>query len=516
MSMLVRRFFFSSLSLWMALGLFGIYFVINLQRYVNFGIDLVGGTYVTLEVQTEQLFENELHDHVARLMQKLITDGISTPKSQKLDMGKLIISFANEHDAERVVRFISTQPQLGLTAHYNRTEVTFDFTESARKQILEHAIASNEKVLRARIDMFGVGEVPIARHGDKQIVIELPHVQDSQQARARIGTSALLEIKPVLDHAQTKELLLEKLGGKLPDNRLIVADKRIDGGFYLVPRFADITGKQLKHAFANQQGGKFHIEPAVSFELNSEGAEKFYNMTNMPNALIAILVDNVVVTAARAREPIHGGQVEITGDFTIEKAQDLAKMLSSGAFAAPVKIVEDRTISPSLGAESIRKGLISCAVGLLLLFIFSIIIYRLAGLFAFIVLLFNLLLILYAMSLLGATLTLPGIAGMVLTLGMAIDASVLIYERIREELSRAVPLYTAVQTGFSGALAVILDANITTFLAALVLYWIGTGPIQGFAVTMMVGIISTLLTGLFLLKAIFNYALAIGLRKLRI
>jgi preprotein translocase subunit SecD len=232
------------------------------------------------------------------------------------------------------------------------------------------------------------------------------------------------------------------------------------------------------------------------------------NFTNL------LILDNEVITAPRVNEAINGSG-QISGDFDMQEAKDIALMLRSGAFTAPVEVIEERHIGPSLGEAAVHQGLISCLIGLGLLFLFSILFYKVAGLFAFIVLLYNLLLILFALSWFQAALTLPGIAGIVLSIGMAIDASILIYERIKEVLAAGGSLKKAVDEGFNGALVVILDANITHFLVAIVLYYLGAGPIQGFAVTMIIGIIATLLTGLLLLRAIFEfYTSTLGIQKL--
>lgn len=417
-----------------------------------------------------------------------------------------MVTFENNAAAQVAEAIAAKQKDLSITRH--DAALHFALTQAAQQTIIHEARESNISVLKSRIDQFGVGENMVAAQGDKNIVVELPDVQDIQKAKAMIGTSAMLEVKPVLDVGPTEQDILNRYGGTLPED-MMIAPGRNKGGhkeYYLVPKHAELTGKMLKTARANPTGGEFGLEPVVAFEFNAEGGDKFYEMTSRGSSpMISMILDGVVVTAATARLPLRDGY--ISGNFTLEEAQEIAAMLRSGAFVAPVTFEEDRTIGPSLGQESIHKGLMSCAIGLLLLFLFSVIMYKTSGLFAFIVLLYNLLLILFALAALGATLTLPGIAGMVLTIGMAIDSSILIYERIREELKAGRPFREAVNVGFSGATEVILDANITTFLVAVVLYKLGAGPIQGFAVTMIVGILATLITGLLLLKAIFNFVL---------
>lgn len=459
----LQRVLFSQLSIWFVVTLAGVYFLHNLRQNLNFGIDLVGGTYITLAVKTELLLEHE--------------------------------------------QALQSKP----------------LTDFQKQELIRNAIADNIEILRSRLDTSGVGEVTIAAHGDKNILIELPNVHNPEQAKAMIGKSALLEVKLVEDFADSHEELLKKHAGKLPDDKIIVKEVKMRGHgtpvvtYYLVAKFTDLTGRQLKTARAGLDEKGLSLRPVIAFEFKPEGAEKFYQLTkNNIGKQIALILDNEVITAPRVDEPINGSG-QITGDFDMQEARDIALMLRTGAFTAPVEIIEERHIGPSLGEVAIMQGLYSCLIGLGLLFLFSIIFYKLAGLFAFIVLLYNLLLILFALSWFQAALTLPGIAGIVLSIGMAIDASILIYERIKELLVSGVPLKKAIDEGFSGALAVILDANITHFIVAVVLYYLGAGPIQGFAVTMIIGIIATLLTGILLLRAIFDfYTGVLGMQKLSI
>jgi len=511
MSFAVRRFLSSSLIIWLAISVYGVYFLLHLKESINFGIDLVGGTYITLEVQTDKFLENELTERVSTIKKELVAAQRNVPISQRFEQGTLFATFVEQADAQ-YAQMLPFNKEKGLVVERDGVVLRYKLSDTERKLLIQEAVDSNISVLRTRVDKFGVGEVAISAQGEKSIVVELPNVQDVQRAKAMLGTSALLEVKPVLDMADSAEDILKKNNNCLPEGTEIVSGRARQGGtksYYLVPRYTDLTGKLLKTAHANPTGGRFGFEPVVDFEFKSEGGDKFYEMTRKPGAFIAMIVDGVVVTAANAREPLRS-KAYIEGNFTIEEAQELASLLRSGAFVAPVTFEEDRTIAPTLGQESIQQGLVSCLVGMVLLFIFGVVMYKTAGLLAFIVLLYNLLLILFALSWLGATLTLPGIAGMVLTVGMAIDSSILIYERIREELARGLLFSAAVQAGFEGATVVILDANITTFLIAVVLYKLGAGAIQGFAVTMIVGIIATLITGLVLLKSIFNFLIYIA------
>lgn len=465
MKISLKRIVFSQLSIWFIITLIGAYFLMNLRNNLNFGIDLVGGTYITLQVKTDALLEAEAAQR-----------------------GKPL-------------------------------------SDMEAQQVIHSAVHDNIEVLRSRLDKSGVGEVTIAAHGDKNILIELPNVHNPEQAKSMIGKSALLEVKIVSASANSPESLLEKYNGKLPDDMIIVKEMHRGGykqdGFteyHLVPKFTDVNGKLLKSAQATMSDPKALVfAPIIQFQFKPEGADKFQKLTrNKVGKRIAFILDGEVITAPTLQSEIRDSG-QISGSFDMQEAKDMALMLRTGAFTAPVEVIEERHIGPSLGEAAIHQGLISCIIGLALLFLFSIIFYKMAGLFAFIVLLYNMLLILFALSYFQAALTLPGIAGMVLSIGMAIDASILIYERIKEVLATGASLKKAVDEGFSGALAVILDANITHFLVAVVLYYLGAGPIQGFAVTMIIGIIATLLTGILLLRAIFDfYTSTLGIQKLSI
>jgi len=414
-----------------------------------------------------------------------------------------VFGFVSALAVNDAANFISGQEgELKMVSEDKTVRMTFK--DAVAQRIREWAVQGNIHVLRTRLDKMGVGEITIAQQGEKNIVIELPNVDDPQKAKAMIGRAALLEIKLVERSAPSEDDILDEYDGEVPEDMEVVSGKeRGQKSYYLVPKHSDITGRLLKDAYAGF-GGQTGSEVVVHFKFNPDGGERFYELTRRNTGRnLAIIVDDVVISAPRVSTPI-GAEGYIHGDFTKESASELATLLKSGAFVAPVNFEEERRIGPSLGAESIRAGLLACALGLVLLFFFSLFIYKGSGFFAFLTLLYNLLLILLGLSFLGATLTLPGIAGMVLTTGMAIDASILIFEKIREELLTGITERKAVGLGFSDAMTVILDSNITTFLVGIVLYKFGTGPIQGLAVTMMIGIVATLITGLFFMRSLFN------------
>jgi preprotein translocase subunit SecD len=512
--------------IWLAVTLGGIYFMKNVinppkgeKGYINFGIDLVGGTYLTLDVKVEEAVKNDLMSAMQSFADTVKKENKAVPGAPVVQEGKGILAFETDAAASDALKLYHPQPEFPKIVQQGKNLV-FSFSSAQTNEIEKEAVESNIATLRTRLDAFGAGEVGIVPQGERRIGIELPNVSDPEKAKARVGTAAILELKPVLDFAHTKEQLIERAGGKIPEGTMILPGRKEEAGFYLVPSFAKVTGKLLKnsrYSFVQESFGA-KSPHTVAIEFKPEGATKFGELTrDNVGKEVAIILDNVVVSAPRVNEPIENGNAVISGHYTKEGAEDLVALLKSGAFSAPVEVIEERHIGPSLGQESIRKGLLACLIAMVLLFLFSITVYKVAGLFAFIVLIYNLLLILFGLAMIpDATLTLPGIAGMILTVGMAIDSSILIYERIKEELASGSSLKKAVDSGFSGALSVILDANITTFIVGAVLYYLGSPAIQGFALTMMIGIVATLITGLILLKTIFNWVIASGATSIKI
>lgn len=518
-----------SVIVWLAVTAFGAYFLMNLvenkergkKGYINFGIDLVGGTFLTLDVKVDEAIKNDLMGLSQGLIEQLKKENKPVPVATTMfeKQAKVALEFDSAVAAGEALKlFIARSPQAKATQEGK--SLIISFTSQQVHDLDKEAVEGNISILRTRLDAFGAGEVGIIPQGERRISIELPNVSDPEKAKARIGTAAILEFKPVYDYAHTSEQLIERAGGSIPEGTMIVPGKKEEAGFYLVPSFAKVTGKMLSSAqyqYGGDQLGKASPH-TVSMTFKPEGRSRFAEVTreNVGKQL-AIILDNIVVSAPTVNQALEDGNAVISGAFTQENAEELVALLKSGAFSAPVEVIEERTIGPSLGKAAIHQGLVSCLIALGLLFLFSIIVYKVAGLFAFIVLLYNLLLILFGLALVpDATLTLPGIAGMILTVGMAIDSSILIYERIKEELANGASLRNAVDAGFNGALSVILDANITTFIIGAVLYYLGSPAIQGFALTLMIGIVATLITGLVLLRTIFNIVLSMGVKSIKI
>jgi len=524
MAVSIRQIVFSPLMFWLVVCSAALYMIMPLRNSLRLGMDLVGGTFITLEVQTEKAVETELASEMQSIDGLLKKAHKKLPRKKIVEDNTIVLTFGSLQEAQDALRVIhDASPYLVQQGNAAEQQaegaiVKLKFTDVRVNEIKQDAVERDRQVLKSRLDRFSVAEIPIARQGERNIVIELPDVTDPQKAKDMIGTAAQLDFRLVYRTAPTEEDLLYELDGEIPHDKEILPYENDRGHqeYCLVQKYGQISGRYLRDAKPSL-GGLHGVEPVVAFTFTKEGGDLFYELTSKNiGRPLAIVLDGKIISVASINSAIRESGT-ISGGFTRDKAHLLALLLKSGAFVAPVTFEQERQIGPALGAEAIHKGLISCLVGLLVLFIFSIFYYKVAGLFAFAALIFNLILVLVGMAWLQATLTLPGIAGMILTVGMAIDASILIFEHVREELGRGVTLRKAIDAGFAGAMAVILDANITTFIVGVVLYNFGTGPIQGFAVTMMLGIIATLLTGLFFLRSMFSFMINVfGMQTLKI
>lgn len=389
---------------------------------------------------------------------------------------------------------------------------TTHLPENARQDATDRAL----EVIRNRIDAFGVREPSIQRQGSDEIVVQLPGVTDRERAIELIGRTALLEFKLV---SSDPEKLKQALADNIPEGYDLLRSQE-DNEPILLEKTAVLTGGALSNASVRFDQSSFN-RPVVSLEFNPEGAKKFAEITsNNIGKRLAIVLDGKVQSAPRINEAIPSGEAVITGRFDIDQAQDLALVLRIGALPAPMHIEEERTIGPLLGQDSINKGIKASLIGGALVLIFMAGYYLLAGLVADIALTMNFLFILGGLGMLpmifpgiSATLTLPGIAGVALSLGMAVDANVLINERIREELSAGRPIRTAIANGYNKAFSAIFDSNLTTLIAAFLLFQFGTGPIRGFAVTLTIGLLASMFTAIVVTRAVFEWLLGLGLVK---
>ncbi len=481
------------------------------HKKINLGLDLQGGMHLVLEVDTDKSVESTIERMTYELRSLLKKKNIryvgidrieNTKISLKIRGNNNILSFDklldNELEDLRVLSK-STDDEI-LTMILNLPD---DETHHIKKLAAEQAL----ETIRNRIDQFGVNEPDIRRQGEKRILIQLPGIKDTQRAKELIGKTALLEFK-LLDETHDLNAALK---GNIPaGSELLYQDnedaERAIKSPYLVKKRTLLTGEYLTDARV-QIDSQFN-ESYISINFDKKGARIFERITgeNVKKRL-AIVLDNKVYSAPVIQEKITGGEARITGNFTTEEARDLAIVLRAGALPAPVEIIEERTVGPSLGADSIRKGLISMYVGGMLVVLFMVVYYKVSGLIANIALILNIVLIAGGLAAFQATLTLPGIAGIILTIGMAVDANVLIFERIREEMSLGKTQRAAVNAGYSRATLTILDANVTTLIAALVLFQFGTGPIKGFAVTLSLGVLASLFTALILARLVFDYLL---------
>lgn len=483
------------------------------HKKINLGLDLQGGMHLTLEVDTEKAVESTIERFVEEIRdsfrkQHIRYIGLERIKDNRISIKlrgtKNIDGFEKILDKEFKILRIASRSMDGDTL-----DMILDLPDTEANHIKKLAAEQALETIRNRIDQFGVSEPDIRRQGEKRILVQLPGIKNTQRAKELIGRTALLEFK-LVDEAHDVNSALK---GHIPPGSQILYEirenpetRRISKTPYLLKKRTLLTGAHLVDA--RVQIDSRYNEPYVSIEFDKKGGRDFARITgaNVKKRL-AIVLDNKIYSAPVIQEKISGGNARITGNFSTDEAHDLAIALRAGALPAPVNILEERTVGPSLGKDSIRKGLISMCVGGVLVVVFMIVYYSVSGVIADIALFLNILLIAAGLAGFGATLTLPGIAGIILTIGMAVDANVLIFERIREELNLGKTPRAAVDAGYERATLTILDANVTTLIAALVLFQFGTGPVKGFAVTLSLGVISSLYTALILTKVVFDYLL---------
>jgi preprotein translocase subunit SecD len=462
------------------------------HRQVNLGLDLRGGSYLLLQVdiaaaQSEQL--NSLVDNVR--------DALRNAKIGYKDLnvqGSAIVFAITDTDRIEDARAALAKVDPSLTLDIaadgaGKMQFNAQETDQRRRQAIEQSI----EIIRRRIDETGTKEPTIQQQGQDRIIVELPGIDNPEHVKALIGKTAKLSFR-LLDQSTTVDDARRK-GVPVGDEILAAQDAGRNGqpASYLVRKRVMVGGDTLVDAQTTFQEN----QPVVSFRFDSAGAKRFGDATrDNVGKPFAIVLDNKVISAPLIREPILGGSGQISGSFTVQSASDLALLLRAGALPAPITILEERTVGPDLGADSIHAGAVASVVGVVLVIIFMFLFYGLFGLFADIALIFNLFLMLGALSLLGATLTLPGIAGIALTMGMAVDANVLIYERIREEMRSGRTMLSSLEAGFTRAFGTILDSHVTTLVAGILLYWLGSGPVKGFAVTLSIGVLTSLFSAI--------------------
>jgi preprotein translocase subunit SecD len=478
------------------------------QRHVVLGLDLQGGSHILLEVDTAAVRKEKLEalrDDVRRVLRDARI-GYTGLVARGNGVEVRIREGANSADARSKLQTLSV-PVGGVfgTSGGNSLDISDEggglfrltVTQPAINERVRQAVEQSIQIIERRINELGTVEPLIQRQGSDRILVQVPGLQDPSRLKELLGKTAKLDFR-LVDQSMTAEQA--KQTRPPPDSEILPGAKG-EGASYLIEKRVMVSGGELTDA---QPGFDQRTnEPIVSFRFNTAGARKFAQVTQENvGKPFAIVLDNEVISAPVIREPILGGSGQISGSFTVQGANDLAILLRAGALPAPLTIIEERTVGPGLGQDSIEKGKLSSYVGAAMVILFMLITYGLFGLFANIAVAINVAMIFGVLSLLNATLTLPGIAGIVLTVGIAVDSNVLIYERIREEVRHGRTPINAIDAGFSRALATILDSNITTFIAAAVLFYIGTGPVRGFAVTLGIGIITTVFTAFTLTRLI--------------
>jgi preprotein translocase subunit SecD len=473
-----------------------------LKKAIKLGLDLRGGIHLVLQVNTADAVKAERDDAVETLQSETKDVNLGSVELPTDDSFAVVVTPQTDQAKldEAVKRFL---PDWTYSAAGGKW--TFALKDPARRQIEDNAVAQAVETIRNRVDEFGVAEPLIARQGKDRILVQLPGIDDPKRVKDLIKNTAFLELSLVEKGPSTREALLAEYQGAIPDQFKLVESKAEPGSrersFYVVRRQAVITGRDLKNARPSQ--GQFGSH-SVSFFLTAGGSQKFGAATGANiGKHLAIVLDNRVQSAPSIKDRITEQGV-IEGSFTPEEANDLALVLRAGALPAGLTYLEERTVGPSLGLDSIRKGVTASVVGALLVFGALAVYYRRAGWNAILALVLNALLLAAAMALFEATLTLPGIAGFILTIGMAVDSNVLVFERVREELRNGRAPKAAIENGFSKAFATIVDTHATTIISALFLLQFGTGPVKGFAVTLIIGLLISMFTAVFVSHTIFE------------
>src|SRR5215208_3570382 len=470
------------------------------QRHIVLGLDLQGGSYLLLEVDSNYVKKEKL-DQVRDEVRRVLRDAKIgyTGLSARADAVEVRVKEADLQAALPKVRELS-QPLGGLLGSSGQRSlevsdaggglIRLTVPQAAITDRIRQTIEQSIQIVERRINQLGTVEPLIQRQGTDRILVQVPGLQDPSRLKELLGKTATLTFRLVDVTASLEDALQ---GRPPPDSEILYGTAKEGKHPYLIKKQIMVSGEDLTDA---QPGfDQRTSEPIVTFRFNTNGARRFAQVTQENvGRPFAIVLDNEVISAPVIREPILGGSGQISGGFSVEQANDLAILLRAGALPAPLTIIEERTVGPGLGQDSIAKGKIASYVGSLMVVVFMFVTYGIFGLFANVAVAINVAMIFGILSLLSATLTLPGIAGIVLTVGIAVDSNVLIYERIREELRGGRTAISAIDAGFKRALSTILDSNITTFIAAAVLFFVGTGPVRGFAVTLGIGIVTTVFT----------------------
>lgn len=492
----------------------------NLSENIRLGLDLRGGTHLVMQVQAEEAIKYITENHRDKAKEDLTKDGIKFTNITATP-GLLVVETPDAKDQskikEKLQAFMGTD---GWDVSTTPTTLTFKLNTRTADFFRKEATQQAKNIIEQRINNFGVAEPTIQLHGreeNHQILVQMPGVDNPERVKELIKGEARLDIRAVSTPQKydTEDQAKASLGTDQNKEVLPYRERRADGtaesGYYVVEKSPVITGNDVREARGQQNQQSFGY--SVGFSLKPTGAQKFGDWTekNIGNYLAVVLNGEIKSVAVVKSKISDSGQIE--GNFTQQQAEDLGLVLRSGALPAKVVYIEERTVGPSLGADSIRQGLLASIFGLVLVVLFMLFYYRFSGVNAVIALILNLIILLAGLAVFGATLTLPGIAGVILTIGMAVDSNVLIFERIREELHAGKIVSSAVDTGFGKALVTIIDTHVTTIVSAAFLYFFGTGPIRGFAVTLVIGLLANLFTAIYVSRTMFFWELNRGGRR---
>jgi preprotein translocase subunit SecD len=492
------------------------WYLYPIKRTLNLGLDLQGGIHLTLGVDIDKALTAQTERLAADFKTALERKGLAVARVARTGQTTVEVQLAAPQTWNDAITVAGEFPSLERRSEdpaAGRLVLALRPAEVAR--LRDEFVRQAVETIRNRVDQFGVAEPTITRQGENRILVQLPGLQDPARAKALIGKTALLEFKLLDDRTPVDEAV----AGRLPEGSELLYQRRLDKDTKAEQKIPIVFEKRALLTGAELTRAEVAADPnspgnwQVAIEFNPEGTRRFGEITERSvGKQLGIILDGTVYSAPRINERIPGGRAVITGQFTVEEARDLAIVLRAGALPAPVQILEERTVGPSLGADSIRQGIIAITASALLVFVFMLVYYRLSGLIADVALGLNLLLLLAAMAAFGATLTLPGIAGIALTIGMAVDTNILIFERIREELRVGKTVRGAIEAGFSRAFRTIIDTHVTVLVTAAILYNFGTGPVKGFAVSLFVGLTASLFTAVFFTRLLFD-VIYMGRRK---
>ncbi len=470
-------------------------------RPIPLGLDLKGGAQLLLEVDTNTMFQEkaaQLYDEARSAMIDRDRGVIRFSNLRNVD-GVVSLVVREDDDVSRAKGRLKSVLGSGVDISSSGRTITLKYTEKQKEEMVKDALARSIEIVRRRIDALGTKEPSIQSQGGKYILIQLPGVDNPEHIKDLIGQTAKMTFHLVNENVTQEQIS----SGRAPNGTQFLP--YMENPQQVVPVYSrvEVSGESLKDSQADFDQNNM---PVVTTAFDATGARKFARLTTEHvNERFAIVLDGKVLSAPTIREPIPGGRGQISGGFTLQGAKDLAVLLRSGALPAPLQVIEERTVGAGLGADAIEAGRVGSAIGVLFVILFMLIAYRTFGLIADIVLMVNLAMIIGISAFLGATLTLPGIAGIVLTLGMAVDANILPFERIRDEVREGVPTLRAVDFGFTRSTKTVMDGNLTNLICSLILFQFGAGPIRGFAVTLSIGVITTLFTCLALSRVLIDW-----------